>query len=180
MFALLRAKLNAKEKELLELQRAQPCLLAPGCEQTDAIVDAISSLHLSTQEGSFLFTSEPLSSPSTSVPATGVDSIKTLPSSLWLSRPSSAAEEKNESNPYRLPMVTHLLSLPMSAYVASSSTSSPPTSASSDGQVKEEPSRRLPLVNELLSMPISAFRSTSAQQVSNDSPVVPSAEEKNK
>jgi hypothetical protein len=55
VFALLRNKLNAKEKELLELQRAQPCLLAPDEQQIDTLVNAISSLHLSTQDGSFIF-----------------------------------------------------------------------------------------------------------------------------
>jgi len=33
VFAFFQSKLNAKEKELLELQRAEPCLLAPDSKQ---------------------------------------------------------------------------------------------------------------------------------------------------
>ncbi|CAF1419289.1 unnamed protein product [Adineta steineri] len=157
VFAFLRSKLNAKEKELLELQRAEPCLLAPDCEQINILIDAISSLHLSTQDGSFLFASNSdnssSSSCSTSTCSTGVDSIKTLPSTIWL--PESVPEKPND---YRLPMVTHLLSLPVSAFVASSSNSSTLSSIKS----KDEPSNRLPMVSQLLSMPLSAFKSSSS------------------
>ncbi|CAF4046367.1 unnamed protein product [Adineta steineri] len=159
VFAFLRSKLNAKEKELLELQRAEPCLLAPDCEQIDILIDAISSLHLSTQDGSFLFASNSdnssSSSCSTSTCSTGVDSIKILPSTIWL--PESVPEKPND---YRLPMVTHLLSLPVSAFVASSSNSSTLSSIKS----KDEPSNRLPMVSQLLSMPLSAFKSSSNDQ----------------
>ncbi len=159
MFAFLRSKLNIKEKELLELQRAQTCLLAPDSKQIDAFVDAISSLHLSTQDGSFIFASNSNcddSSSSTSVCSTGVDSIKTLPSTTWLSK-SKPVEQETE---YRLPMVTHLLSLPFNAYVASSSNR--PTLPTID--TNDQPSNRLPMVSQLLSMPISAFKSSSNNQ----------------
>jgi len=157
VFAFLRNKLNAKEKELLELQRAEPCLLAPDSKQIDTLLDAISSLHLSTQDGSFIFASTSNSndsSSSTSICSTGVDSIKTLPSTIWLSE-SNPLKQENE---YRLPMVTHLLSLPINAYVASSSNR--PTLPSFN--TNDQPSNRLPMVSQLLSMPINAFKSSSS------------------
>jgi hypothetical protein len=159
VFAFLRSKLNAKEKELLELQRAQSCLLAPDSKQIDTLVDVISSLHLSTQDGSFIFASPSNSddcSLSASVCSTGVDSIKTLPSTIWLSESKSVKQE----NEYRLPMVTHLLSLPVNAYIASSSNRPTlPSLATND-----QPSNRLPMVSQLLSMPINAFKSSSNNQ----------------
>jgi hypothetical protein len=159
VFAFLRSKLNAKEKELLELQRAQSCLLAPDSKQIDTLLDIISSLHLSTQDGSFIFASPSNSddsSLSASVCPTGVDSIKTLPSTIWLSE-SKPVKQENE---YRLPMVTHLLSLPVNAYIASSSNR--PTLPSLD--TNDQPSNRLPMVSQLLSMPINAFKSSSNNQ----------------
>jgi len=158
VFAFLRSKLNAKEKELLELQRAQSCLLAPDSKQIDILIDVISSLHLSTQDGSFIFasTSNSDDSSSTCVCSTGVDSIKTLPSTIWLPE-SKPIKQENE---YRLPMVTHLLSLPVNAYIASSSNR--PTLSSFD--TNDQPSNRLPMVSQLLSMPINAFKSSSNNQ----------------
>jgi len=55
-------------------------------------------------------------------------------------------------------MVTHLLSLPFNAYVASSSNCSTLPSFNTNDQ----PSNRLPMVNQLLSMPINAFKSSSS------------------
>ncbi len=162
MFAFIRSKLNAKEKELLELQRAETCLLAPDSKQIDTLLNVISSLHLSTQEGSFIFasTSNSNDSSSTSVCSTGVESIKTLPSTIWLPKSISVKQEKEEQNEYRLPMVTHLLSLPVNAYVASSSNRSILPSFDTNDQ----PSNRLPMVSQLLSMPINAFKSSSNKE----------------
>jgi len=159
VFAFLRSKLNAKEKELLELQRAEPCLLAPDSKQIDTLLDVISSLHLSTQEGSFIFasTSNADDSSSTSVCSTGIESIKTLPSTIWLPESTSLKQEKEQQNEYRLPMVTHLLSLPLNAYVASSSNRSILPSFDTNNQ----PANRLPMVSQLFAMPISAFKSSS-------------------
>lgn len=174
MFSFLRSKLNAKEKELLELQRAEPCLLAPDLKQIETIVNAISSLHLSTQEGSFLFASKSISDncSSTSVCSTGVDAIKTLPSTVWLSESKHIKLEEDEKPQHRLPMVTHLLSLPVNAFIASSSNSSKLPTFEATVQTKNEPLNRLPMVSELLSMPINAFKSSSNTQSINDSPSV--------
>ncbi len=169
IFSFLRTKLNAKEKELLELQRVEPCLLAPDSEQIDILLDAISSLHLSTQEGSFIFASSSTSndSSSTSVCSTGIDSIKTLPSTIWL--PESVPVKQMEQHiEYRLPMVNHLLSLPINAYVASSSNRSTLPST----ETKDEPPNRLPMVSQLFSMPINAFKSsTNIQPISESVPI---------
>lgn len=166
-FALLRSKLNAKEKELLELQRAQPCLLAPDSEQIDELINLISSLQLSTQDGSFLFPSTTTNESSSISPcSTGVETIKTLPSNIWLPEVSVSNEQEQVTNAHRLPMVTHLLSLPVSAYIASSSNRSTLPSIETKSS---EPSNRLPMVSQLLSMPISAFKSTSNTQQINDS-----------
>ena len=171
MFVLLRNKLNAKEKELLELQRAQPNLLAPDEQQIDAFIDAISSLHLSTQDGSFIFASNSneSSSNSTTVCSTGVDTIKTLPTTTWL--PEAKPEQENG---YRLPMVTQLLSLPFNAFVKSSSSSlntSTPTATPTPVDTKDQPPNRLPAVSQLLSMPINAFRSPSSNEKSLPIPI---------
>jgi len=168
VFALLRAKLNAKEKELLELQRAEPCLLAPDCKQIQTLVDGISSLHLSTQEGSFVFASNGSSS-STAVCSTGVDVIKTLPSTVWIRESIPIKQAEDQKNEYRLPMVTHLLSLPLNAYVASSSNRPLVPSSETAVETKVEPSNRLPMVSQLLSMPINAFKSSSNIQPTKDS-----------
>ena len=138
----------------MEFQRAQPCLLAPDSQQIDGLIDRISSLHLSTQDGSFVFASTSNES-STIVYSTGVDSIKTLPSTTWLVDPTI------QQNQYRLPMVTQLLSLPVSAFVKSSSSSIPSNNSIVTSVTKEdEPSNRLPMVSQLMAMPISAFRSS--------------------
>jgi len=169
VFTFLRNKLNAKEKELLELQRAEPCLLAPDSEQIDTLLDVISSLHLSTQDGSFIFASTSNSndsSSSTSVCSTGVESIKTLPSTIWLSESNPIKQKEEQENEYRLPMVTHLLSLPVNAYVASSSNRPTLPSPSND-----QPPNRLPIVSQLLSMPINAFKSSSPSSNNESIPV---------
>ncbi len=136
--------------------------MAPDEQQIDTLVNAISSLHLSTQDGSFIFASNSneSSSNSTIVCSTGVDSIKKLPSTTWLSE--SKSEQENE---YRLPMVTHLLSLPFNAFVKSSSSSSN-TSTPISVDTSDQPSNRLPMVSQLLSMPIDAFRSPSSDNKS--------------
>jgi hypothetical protein len=163
IFTFIRNKLNAKEKELLELQRAESWLLAPDSKQIDSLIDLISSLHLSTQDGSFIFASKSNSndsSSSTCISSTGVETIKTLPSKFWLSQSNSTEQE----NQYRLPMVTQLLSLPANAYIASSKIS-----------INDQPSNHLPMVNQLLSMPISAFTSlpiNTNEEPSNRLPMV--------
>ncbi len=124
-------------------------------KQIETLIDIISSLHLSTQDGSFIFPSTSNSNHLSSS-STGVDSIKTLPSTVWLPESSNSIKQENE---YRLPLVTHLLSLPVNAYVASSSNRLPlPTFDTND-----QPSNRLPLVNQLFSMPINAFVSSNNQ-----------------
>ncbi|CAF2584419.1 unnamed protein product [Rotaria sp. Silwood2] len=177
VFNILRSKLNAKEKELLELQRSEPCLLAPDSEQIDTLVNEICSLHLSTQEGSFIFASNSLSdsSSSTSVSSTGIDLIKTLPSTVWLSESNHVKykeEEEEEKNEYRLPMVTHIFSLPINAFVASSSNNSKLPLFEKTVQPENESLNRLPIVSQLLSMPINAFKSSSNIQSMNDSSLV--------
>jgi len=170
VFSFLRAKLNAKEKELLELQRTEPCLLAPDSEQIVALIAAISSLHLSTQEGSFIFASSTSvcdNSSSTFVCSTGVDSIKTLPSTIWLPESISTKQTEEEKNEYRLPMVTHLLSLPVNAYVANSSGPSALPSFETIVQTKDQSSYRLPMVSQLFAMPINAFKSSSSSSSSS-------------
>lgn len=137
--------------------------MAPDSNQIDSLIDLISSLHLSTQVGSFIFASNTnanLLSSSTCVSSTGVETIKTLPSNIWLSESTSDKQE----NEYRLPMVTHLLSLPFNAYVASSSSSSTSNSSipSSTVDTNDQPSNRLPMVSQLFSMPINAFKSSSS------------------
>jgi flagellar biosynthesis GTPase FlhF len=99
VFTFVRAQLQAKEKELLELQQADPCLLPPDSEQIDTLLDAIASLQLSTQEGSFVFASasDEEDTPSyTSDCSTGFDSIKTLPANVWLSPSSFVNQQQNE------------------------------------------------------------------------------------
>jgi len=104
------------------------------------------------------------SSCSTSVYSTGVDSIKTLPSTVWLPESIPVKQEKEQQNEYRLPMVSHLLSLPVNAYVASSSNRSTLPSF----ETEDQPLNRLPMVNQLLSMPINAFKSSSNIQPINE------------
>ncbi|CAF4662568.1 unnamed protein product [Rotaria sp. Silwood1] len=155
LFAFLRAQLQAKEKELLELQRVDPCLLAPDSNQIDMLVDAIVSLQLSTQEGSFVFASTSISNntpPCTSVCSTGLNSIKTLPSSVWLS-PSNSVKQKNEQHSF---MLSHLLSLPITAYLASSFPLFETTAKTQNRSLNH-----VPMVNHLLFMPIDTFKASS-------------------
>jgi len=164
VFGRLRAHLYTKEKELLELQRTDPSLLAPGSAQIDALLNTIASLHLSTREGDFALASVAPSDISayTSVCSTGVDSIKVWPSTVWLPDPSPNIEQEQEQNTRRLPMVTHLFSLPINAYVASASSSTVPSPSPIIVQDEDQPSNRLPTVSQLLSMPINAFVSSSS------------------
>lgn len=173
VFNFLRSKLNAKEKELLELQRAEPCLLAPDQKQIEMLVDAISSLHLSTQDGSFVVAPKAVSDhcSSTAVCPTGVNDIKTLPSTVWLSKSEHIGREEDDKQPFRLPMVTHLLSLPLHAFVISSSNTSKLPALDESVQNTSEPSNRLPAVSQLLSMPMSAFKSTNSIQSKNETPL---------
>ncbi|CAF4247949.1 unnamed protein product, partial [Rotaria sp. Silwood2] len=155
VFAFLRAQLQAKEKELLELQRVDPCLLAPDYDQIDMLVDAIVSLQLSTQEGSFVFAATSLSndvSPCTYVCSTGLNSIKALPSSVWLSQ-SNSVKQKNEQQSF---IFSHLLSLPINTYLASSS---PLFGATS--KIQNRSSNRIHVANHLLFMPIDTFKASS-------------------
>jgi hypothetical protein len=163
VFNLIRAHLEAKEKELLELQRANSSLLAPDPHQIDMILDNIASLHLSTQDGLFAFTSLSLSESdtSTNVCSTGVASIKVQPSSVWLPPPCLVTQPIVN----RLPMVSHILSLPINAYLASSSPPPPPAPVPSPviAEVEDQSSNRLSMVTQLLSMPINAFVSSSSR-----------------
>ena len=148
MFAELRTKLNEKEKELLELQRAEPSLLAPESTQTTVLFEAISSLHLSTQDGAFFFapatTNTVVQGRSSS---TGVDSIKTLPSNVWLAERKS--RKGDEPQAARLPMVSHLLSLPVSAFLSSNSTTTTTVETT-----------RLPVIAEPLPTPVETIKSS--------------------
>ncbi|CAF3307416.1 unnamed protein product [Rotaria socialis] len=164
LFTILRAKLNTKEKELLELQRVEPCLIAPDSAQIESLLNAISSLHLSTQEGSFIFASNSVSDnfSSTSVCPTGVNSIKILPCTAWLPASVDMKQKEDQTNQHRLPMVAHIFSLPANAFVASSSNCSILPSVETKVQTKDEPTNRLPMVSQLFSMPINAFRSSSS------------------
>lgn len=140
-------------------------------------MNLISSLQLSTQDGSFLFPSTTTTtittaneSSSTPICSTGVDTIKTLPSNIWLPPVTVPVKQEEPKNEYRLPMVSHLLSLPVSAYVAASS-SLPNHSVETK---PAEPSHRLPMVSQLLSMPINAFKSstsTDTPQLNNVKPM---------
>jgi hypothetical protein len=165
VFSRLRAHLYAKEKELLELQRADPSLLAPDSAQIGTLLDTIGSLHLSTPEGNFALASVSPSDASTGTPicSTGVDSIKVWPSTVWLPDPTSTAPipQEEEQNSRRLPMVTHLFSLPINAYIASSSSPTVPPPILATIEVEDQPSNRLPMVSQLLSMPINAFVTSS-------------------
>ena len=146
------------------MQRAQPCLSGPDREQVTALVDRISSLHLSTEEGSFIFASNSPSDVCTStfVCSTGIDSIKGLPTSIWLPNSTDVKEKRQqEKAQYRLPMVDHLLSLPVNAFVSSSSSCSTLKSSETTIENQDQTPNRLPMVNQLLSMPINAFKSSS-------------------
>jgi hypothetical protein len=143
---------------LLELQRADPCLLAPGSEQIDVLLDAIASLQLSIEDEdeSFVFASifDWNDTPSdTSVCSAGFHSIKTLPSAVWL--PQSAPVKQQHEEPPSI--FNHLLSLPSDAYLASSWPSSCETTATTQNQLF----RRNSMFSHLLCMPIDSFKSSS-------------------
>ena len=156
MFSFLRAQLQAKEKELLQLQRADPSLLAPELEQIDTLMDAIRSVQLSTQDGSFVFASssgfdEVSSTRSPSVYSTGLESIKNLPTSVWLS-PSSSTKEQTRQG---ASIFNHLLVLPINAYLASSWPSTFQPSTKTGNKMVHQ----LPMMSHLLFMPLNAFKS---------------------
>ncbi len=144
----MRTQLQAKEKELLGLQRTNPCLLAPDPDQVDILLDAIASLQLSTPEGSFVFSSDSDcddTSSCASVCSVEFNSIKTLPSTVWL--PESHLVEQQHGQ--RSSIADHLLSLPINAYLASSS------------KTQNQLIHRSPVVSDLLSMSVDAFKSSS-------------------
>jgi len=152
----VRAQLQAKEKELLELQRANPCLLTLDSEQIDLLLDAIDSLQLSTQDGSFIFASSSgcnNTSSYRSVCSTVFNSIKTLPLAVWL--PQSAPLKQQHAQ--RPSIFSHLLSLPIHAYLASSRPSSCQTTVTTQNQFFYH----IPMYNPLLFMPINTFTSSS-------------------
>ncbi|CAF4158976.1 unnamed protein product [Rotaria socialis] len=106
VFAFLRVQLQTKEKELLDLQLADPCLLSPD----------------SDQEGSFVFASASASDDTsyctnTKSCSTDFNAIKSLPPSVWLSE-TNRVEQKNQQQSF---IFAHLLSLPIDAYLASTS-----------------------------------------------------------
>jgi len=165
VFSRLRAHLHTKEKELLELQRADPSLLALDSAQIDTLIGTITSLHLSTTEGDFALASVAPSDATTftSICSTGVDSIKVWPSTVWLPDPISNVKQEEEQNTTRrLPMITHLFSLPINAYIASSSSPTVQPPSLTPVENENQPSNRLPVVNQLLSMPINTFVSSSS------------------
>ncbi|CAF1168447.1 unnamed protein product [Adineta steineri] len=149
LFAFLRIQLQNKEKELLELQRKDPYLLAPDSDQIDILIDTIASVQLSTEEGSFVFSSTSDYddfSPLISACSIDFNSIKTLPSTVWLSQTHSTKQQ----NEQRTSFFSHLLSLPIKNYLASSFITNTKTS--------NQFSNRIPLANHLLFMPINAFK----------------------
>lgn len=160
IFSRIRTKLNEKEKELLELQRAESSLFAPDSDQIDNLLDVISSIHLSTADGSFLVpsTQDKSSSTTTLCPSTGIQTIKTLPSNVWLNE--KPTENDEDTSALRLPLVSQLFSMSPSAFIASKSKSNVSTTVDSIqiNQVNDQPNNRLPMITELLSMPIDAFK----------------------
>lgn len=158
MFSFLRAQLQAKEKELLQLQRKDPSLLGPDVEQIDTLMDAIRSLQLSTQDGAFVFASsvdfeEIESTPPPSIYSTGLESIKNLPSSVWLS-PSSSTKQQDRRQPS---IFNHLLTLPIKAYLASSWPSTFQPSTKTGNRI----THHLSMTSHLLFMPLNAFKAPS-------------------
>lgn len=171
VFAFLRYRLQAKENELLNLQRADRYLLPPDPDQINMVINAINSLQLCTQEGSFVFETTTLTNDISSKPsicATNFHFIKALPSSIWLS-PSNSSKENIEKKSM---IFAHLFSLPMSTYLASSPLSSScETKAKKQNQISSYETKiktqnkllhRIPIVNYLLFMPIDAFKQPSA------------------
>lgn len=142
----MRVQLQAKEKQLLELQRTDLCLLSLDFDQIDLLVDAIASLQLSTPDGSFVFASTSDyddHSCSTSVCSTDFNEIKNLPLYVWLP-PSRTDVTQQHEQP--LSICGHLLSLPIKAYLASSY------------KAQNQFCHRIPMVNHLLFMPIDVFK----------------------
>jgi hypothetical protein len=140
---------------LLELQRANPCLLAPGSEQIDVLLDAIACLQLSIQDedGSFVFASNSDYNDTpcdTSVYSDDFNSIKTIPSAVWLYQSAPVKEQPSIFN--------HLLSLPRDAYLASSWPSSCETTVAT---TPNQSFRRNSMFSHLLCMPIDSFKSSS-------------------
>lgn len=173
VFSKIRSKLNEKEKELLELQRSEPSLLAPDTEQIETLFNLISSIHLSTADGSFLVpsTQDDSSNRSTlTYPSTGIQTIKTLPSNIWL-KEKSLQNPDEDTSALRLPLVSQLFSMSPKAFIASPSTMttdvSPVNSMKINEMKNDQPTNRLPMVNELLSMPIDAFKPSNKSQSSD-------------
>jgi len=173
VFSQIRSKLNEKEKELLELQRSEPSLLAPDTEQIETLFNLISSIHLSTADGSFLVPSPQDDSSNRSTltyPSTGIQTIKTLPSNIWL-KEKALQNNDDDTSALRLPLVSQLFSMSPKAFIASSSTIttdvSPVNSMKVNEMKNDQPTNRLPMVNELLSMPIDAFKPSNKSQSSD-------------
>ncbi|CAF4017832.1 unnamed protein product, partial [Rotaria magnacalcarata] len=138
VFAFLRVQLQTKEKELLDLQLADPCLLSPD----------------SDQEGSFVFASASVSDDTsyctnTKICSTDFNAIKSLAPSVWLSE-TNRVEQKNCQQSF---IFAHLLSLPIHTYLASTS---PLLGTTVKTQYRSL--CRIPMVNHLLFMPIDAFK----------------------
>ncbi|CAF3061150.1 unnamed protein product [Rotaria socialis] len=163
VFAFLRVQLQTKEKELLDLQLADPCLLSPDSDQVSMLANAINSLQLSTQEGSFVFASASASDDTsyctnTKSCSTDFNAIKSLPPSVWLSE-TNRVEQKNQQQSF---IFAHLLSLPIDAYLASTS---PLLGTTVKTQYRSL--CRIPMVNHLLFMPIDAFKVSSKNSMPN-------------
>lgn len=107
---------------MIELRRKDSSLSGPDHEQISILVNNIESLHLSTEDGSFLVTfdshlEEQLPTPA-QVDPTGICAIKDIPLASWISRSDdkyTIPSDKKQS------IFHHLLSLPLSDYLASQS-----------------------------------------------------------
>ena len=157
MFDFVRAELQAKEKELLELQRTNPRRLAVDASQIDVIIDAIIALQLFTPDGSFGFASPSngdASPPFTSVCSSGFNAIKALPSTVWLAASNPVKQQHHQQGQS---MFHHLLSLPIHAFLASSWSSTWEKPMETQKQVIE----CISMVDHLLQMPLSVFKSPS-------------------
>ena len=94
LFGGIRAQLDDKERELNEVQWRDASLRPPDEQQMNALSAVIASLHLSTEDGSFVFFSEDAEHPKTATTKrspinTGMQAIKDLPRSTWI-RPGSS------------------------------------------------------------------------------------------
>jgi hypothetical protein len=153
VFSVFRAHLQAKEKELLELQRSDPSLLAPDAEQIDTMLLAIASLQLSTQDGAFVFASNSDddiddSSSVSSDCLSEFNAIKTIPPCMWLSE----SHFLNQQNEQPSNIFGHLLSLPLNTYLASSTPI----------KTQNQSVRTASMLNQFLSMPIEIFKPSSS------------------